>query len=218
MRRILLLLATGGALAASVLAAVECPACGGPSSPAVAGCAFYGALLIFTLVRDDGRLNRFALMAASGFHLGLIFSMASRGAACGLCVAAAGCAFLALGLALAREPRSLPLLPVVLPWTAAFGLMSAPPVPPMEFPEHTRIVAYTRPDCGYCEELKNRVLPEATRGIQVEVQYRDADQAGFVRRAPTLLISRGRKYRVVEGLPTVDRLRDEIAGIEGANP
>jgi hypothetical protein len=217
-RRILLLLAAGGALAASVAAALDCPACGGSPTLAVAGIAFYGALLPALLARESWPAVRFSLMAASGFHLGLICAMAARGSFCALCLATAACAFAATALTLARDLRALPVLPVVQPWTAAFGLLAVPPPPTGDLPSHTRIVAYTRPDCGYCDDLRHRVLPEATRGLQVEIQYRDASEAGFVRRAPTLLLSRGSKYRVVEGLPTVDRLRDELEGIGGTGP
>jgi hypothetical protein len=214
-RRALLLLATGGAWTASVVAAVDCPSCAGPSDLAWAGVAGYAALLIASLVREEWPPVRWGFIAAAGFHLGLICAMASRGSACQLCLSTAACAFAATVLALARDRRTWPLLPVVTPWTAALGLLAAPPAPPVDFPDHTRIVAYTRADCAYCEELRARVLPEATRGLDVEVVYRDAAAADFVRRAPTLLLSRGRRSRVMEGLPTVDRLREELVGIGG---
>jgi hypothetical protein len=217
-RKTLLLLATGGALIASVAAAAECPACGGPPRLAVAGIAFYAAVLIGTLASSEAPALRFAYMAATGFHFGLIWTMASRGAPCGLCVATALCSMTATALSLGADRLRWSQLPAVAPWTAALGLLAAPPPPPMEFSPHTRIVAYTRPDCGYCDELRSRVLPEATRGIDVEVVYRDASSAGFVRRAPTLLLSRGTRQRVLEGLPTVARLRDELAHIGGTPP
>ena len=218
MRRILLLLATGGALATSVAASMECPSCGGPPALAIAGVILYAALLVASLLREEHVAVRAAFAAASGFHLGLIGIMASRGTACPLCLTAAACAFAATVLALGRDRRSWPLVPVVMPWTAAVGLLSAPSLPAIDFPEHTRIVAYTRGDCTYCDELRRRVLPEATQGLDVEVVFRDATAAAFVRRAPTLLVSRGRRYRVMEGLPTVDRLREEIALIGGNRP
>jgi len=217
-RRPLLLLATGGALAASVAAAVDCPSCGGPPTLAIAGAGLYAVLLIAALVREEHVAVRFTFMAVSGFHLGLVCAMASRGGACPPCLATAACAFAATALALARDRRSWPSLPVVLPWTAALGLLAAPPAPLDDFPPHTRIVAYTRVDCSYCDDLRDRVLPEATRGLDVEVVYREAAAAEFVRRAPTLLLSRGRRYRVMEGLPTVDRLREELAQIGGSRP
>ncbi|HKS16605.1 MAG TPA: hypothetical protein VJU16_04780 [Planctomycetota bacterium] len=218
MRRSLLLLATGGALAASMAAAMECPTCGGLPSLAPLGVVFYAGLLIAALLREEVAAVRIAYVAASGFHLGLIAAMASRGTACPLCLTTAACAIAATLLALGRDRASWPLAPVVMPWTAAVGLLSAPPQPPVDFPAHTRIVAYTRNDCAYCDELRHRVLPEATRGLDVEVVYRDATAADFVRRAPTLLLSRGRRYRVMEGLPSVDRLREEIAVIGGNRP
>lgn len=217
MRRALLLLATGGALAASTAAAIGCPSCDGPSGLALGGVVLYGALLIGALAFEDFPLVRLVFMGASGLHLGLVCAMASRGSICALCLATAACAFAATSLALARDRRSLQMLPVILPWTAALGLLAAPPAPPADFPDHLRIVAYTRADCGYCDELRDRVMPEATRGFDVEVVYRDASTADFVRRAPTLLLSRGQQYRVVEGLPTVDRLRDEIADLGGTS-
>ena len=218
MRRALLLLAIGGALSTSAAAAVECPACTGPSDLAVAGAVLYGALLVGALFREDFVAVRWALMGAAGFHLGLVCAMASRGSTCPLCLATAACAFAATALVLVRDRASRPLLPVIAPWTAAFGLLAAPPAPPTDFPDHTRIVAYTRGDCPYCDELRDRILPEATRGLDVEVVYREAASVDFVRRAPTLLLSRGRRSRVVEGLPTVARLREEIADIGGGAP
>lgn len=218
MRKTLLLLATGGALVASVAAAAECPACGGPPRLAVAGIAFYAALLVAALVRPEHPLLRFAFMSAAGFHLGLAWTMASRGAPCALCLATALCSMAATALCLGRDRVRWSQLPAVAPWTAAIGLLAAPPAPPMEFPPHTRIVAYTRPDCEYCDELRNRVIPEATRGLEVEIVYRDAASADFVRRAPTLLLSRGTRHRVMEGLPTVDRLREELVVIGGISP
>lgn len=215
MRRALLLIATGGALASSAAAAAHCPSCGGPPTLAIAGGAFYLVLLVAVLLREEWGAVRFAFMSASGFHLGLICAMASRGAACPLCLATAAFAVAATALSLAGHRPTWPLLPVVLPWTAALGLLAAPPAPPASFPAHTRIVAYTRSDCPYCDELRDRILPEATRGIDVEVVYRDAADAGFVRRAPTLLISRGSRYRLMEGLPTVDGLRGEITRLGG---
>jgi len=217
MIRALLLLATGGALAACVAAAVGCTACGGPSNLEAIGIVAYAGLLLGVLFREDHPLVRFAFMSVSGIHVGLLWAMVSRGAFCGLCSTVAAFAFAATSLALARHPRSWPSLPVLLPWTAAVGMLAAPP-PPVELSAHTRIVAYTRPDCPYCDELRNHVLPEATRGLEVEVVYRDAMDANFVRRAPTLLLTRGRRFRVVEGLPTIDRLRGEITVLGGNGP
>ncbi|HZN61523.1 MAG TPA: hypothetical protein VFC90_03870 [Planctomycetota bacterium] len=218
MRRALLLLATGGALAASVAAATECFSCGGPPVLALAGVVAYAGLLIAALLREDHGAVRMAYVGVSGFHLGLICALASRGTACSLCLATAAFAFAATVFALARDRGSWPLVPVVMPWTAALGLLVAPPPPTADFPAHTRIVAYTREDCGYCDELRHRVLPEATRGLDVEIEYRDAAAAAFVRRAPTLLLSRGPRYRLMEGLPTVDRLREELVVIGGGRP
>jgi len=218
MRKKLLLVALGGALACSVAGVAGCRSCGTPPPLAVAGIAFYAASLIVALARPDAASLRFALMAASGFHLGLIAAMASRGFACGSCLGAASCAFMALALVLGRDMSRWNWLPPILPWTAAAGLLMAPPSPPVDSPPHTRIVAYTRPDCPYCDELRDRVLPEATRGLAVEVVFRDAAGADFVTRTPTLLISRGANFRVVEGLPAPERLREEIARVEGGRP
>ena len=218
MKKPLVLLALGAALAASVGAVVECSSCGSGARLAWVGIAWYAALLAGTLFQGAGALVRWMCAIASGFHLGLICALASRGSFCPLCLTAAGGAFVATALTFVPHRPSWPLLPVILPWSAAFGLLAVPPVPRIEAPAHTRIVAYTRADCAYCDELRDRVLPEAIRGMDVEVQYRDAASAEFVRRAPTLLLTRGSRSRVLEGLPTVDRLRDELATLDGGAP
>jgi hypothetical protein len=174
--------------------------------------------LAAALVRPEAAALRFGLIAASGFHLGLIAAMAARGSACGVCLGSASCALLATALALGREPSRWNWVPPLLPWTAAAGLLLAPPVPPVEASLHTRIVAYTRSDCPYCDDLRDHVLPEATRGLDVEVVFRDAAGVDFVNRTPTLLITRGSNYRVLEGLPAPDRLREEIAAVERGRP
>lgn len=218
MKKPLLLLAIGAALAASVAAVTECLSCGSALRLAWIGVAWYACLLVAAICQGAGDLVRWMCAIAAGFHLGLVCASLSRGSVCPLCLIAALGAFVATAASFAPHRPSWSLLPVILPWAAAFGLLAVPPLPRVEAPAHTRIVAYTRADCAYCDELRDRVLPEAVRGLEVEVQYRDAGSADFVRRAPTLLLTRGARSRVLEGLPTVDRLRDELSALGGTAP
>jgi len=154
-------------------------------------------------------------MSASGFHLGLICAMASRGAACPLCITTARVPpFAATALGAGSRPPVVAGASRRLAWPRPLELLAAPPAPPVEFAPHTRIVAYTRADCPYCDDLRDRVLPEATRGLDVEIVYRDAATADFVRRAPTLLLSSRTagtgSWRVSDGRPTPRR--DRVIG------
>jgi len=218
MSRIPLLVALVGALCFSVAGAAGCRSCGSIPPLAVGGIVFYAATLVIASWRPRAKILLFSLIGAGGFHLGLVSSMISRGTTCETCLGAALFAFAALAATLGRDPSRWTWVPPILPWTAAAGLLAAPPLPTVEPLGHTRIVAYTRPDCPYCDELRDRVLPEATRGLDVEVVFRDASSADFVTRTPTLLISRGSNRKVMEGLPAPDRLRKEIAAVEGRRP
>jgi hypothetical protein len=77
------------------------------------------------------------------------------------------------------------------------------------------IVVFTQEDCAYCDELRDRVMPEIERefGRRVRIDYRPASDLPAVRKTPTLILTPGRtgiQGRVIEGLPTVERLRGAI--------
>ena len=62
-------------------------------------------------------------------------------------------------------------------------------------------------------------MPEIERefGERVRIDYRPAADLPAVRRVPTLILTpgrAGREGRVIEGLPTVERLRGAIRDLE----
>jgi len=79
-------------------------------------------------------------------------------------------------------------------------------------------VVYSRSDCAYCDDLRDRVLPEAVRGIAAEIAWRPAAEAEFVTRTPTLVVSRGSDFQVFEGLPPPEALRAGLLAVNGGHP
>ncbi|MBI4566485.1 MAG: hypothetical protein HY716_17540 [Planctomycetes bacterium] len=220
MRRMILLAAVSGAFAFSAMATFGCAACGERSTLAAAGTAAYAVLLAATLWQGNHPLVRVALLASSGFHLGLVSVMAGRGAVCGLCIACAACCFTATAVALWGDRARWGLVPAVMPWTAGLALaLPQPEFPPLEPSERLRITVYEQADCPYCDLLKHRVMPEAMRGLSaVEVAYTPADGVAFVSRTPTLVITRGSARRILEGLPSPAELRAEVLALQGGMP
>jgi protein-disulfide isomerase len=81
------------------------------------------------------------------------------------------------------------------------------------------VEVFTEPDCPYCDELRSRVMPEIEKefGTRVRINYRPATDLPAVRRTPTLILTPGRlgaQGRVIEGLPTLERLRGAIRDLE----
>lgn len=220
MRRILVLAGIAGALAFSAAAAgLACAACGGPPPLAVAGVLGYGTLLALGSWRGDHPIVRVGLLGAGGFHLGLLATMAMRGSFCTACVGAAVCCGAAVVACLGGDRARWTLAPAILPWTAALAFaMPQPPAPQPDGSDRTRILVYENADCPYCELLRSRVLPEAVRGLDVDVAYRLAEDADFVTRTPTIVLSRGQTVRVLEGVPSPEELRAEVVSLGGAKP
>ena len=192
---ILLALATALATAAAVGA---CAACSNPRF-GLLGAGFYATMLVAAAIRGPTRPIAVALFGALGFHAGLL----ATGLACPLCWACAACSA-AIALLLVRDHA--PAL-VAAPWAAAVALaLARPPAPP---PPRT-VVVYEQPGCPHCDDLKTRVMPEATRDLDVDVRYRPAPL--WVRATPTVVIG----TRVLEGVPPPDLLRRAI--VEGLAP
>jgi len=202
-----------------------CAACrAGGLTPGVAGLVFYGGLLGFALVRGSSRWVTAGILAAFGVHVALAVQMLFTGIVCGLCVAATVGSLALVALSMTREPAELGRLGFVAPWSAlvvavGFGATHPPAPVPASPPSSVSVVVFTQPDCPYCEELRSRVMPEIERefGARVRIDYRPAADLPAVRRVPTLILTpamTGREGRVIEGLPTVERLRGAIRDLE----
>jgi hypothetical protein len=214
---------SGAAIALELTRA--CVACGsGSLVPGVAGLAFYGVLLLLALWRGPSRWITGSVLFAFGVHIALAVQMWLTGIVCEICVAAAVGSMALVSLALARDPGELGRLGFLAPWSAlvvAVGVgsfrSSAPPAPIAS--DSVSVVVFTQPDCPYCEELRSRVMPEIERefGSRIRIDYRPAADLPAVRRVPTLILTpgrTGREGRVIEGLPSVERLRGAIRDLE----
>ncbi len=217
MRRLALLAGLAAALAFSALKLAGCASCAASPGPAAAGALLYAALLALAAWRGASGPVLLGLAAAVGVHAGLLATMLARGPACGPCAGAAASAVVAWAAAAGTDGPRWSLLPAIAPWTAAAALALPAPVPEAPALAELRVVVYTAPDCPYCDELRDRVLPEAVREIPVKVDWRPADSAAFVSRTPTLVISRGASVKVLEGLPPAAALRAELLAMQGGS-
>ena len=82
-----------------------------------------------------------------------------------------------------------------------------------------RITIFSQEDCPYCDDLRDRVMPEVEKefGPRVQVVWRPAAELPAIRRTPTLVVAPGRNgrgARVIEGLPRIDVLREAIREAE----
>lgn len=203
----------------------SCAACGtGTLVPGIAGGAFYGALLLLALRRGPSRWITGAILMAFGVHIALAVQMWLTGILCGICVAATVGSLALVFLALARDPAELGRLGFIAPWSAlvvavGFGTARSPAAVVSTVSDSVSVVVFTQPDCPYCEELRSRVMPEIERefGSRIRIDYRPAADLPAVRRVPTLILTpgrTGREGRVIEGLPSVERLRGAIRDLE----
>jgi hypothetical protein len=199
----------------------DCRACSrGPGTPAILGILFYSALLAGVLLRGFSPEVLLGVFFGAGVHAALVLQMLLRGPLCGLCLAAAVVSAAMVGVSFALDQVRIGRLAVVAPAAAMLattGWTATVPVPMQAAEERrVRIAIFTQPDCPYCEELQQSVLPaiEKEFGRRVEAEVRSADDLPSVRRTPTLILQRGRTTRVIEGLPTVERLRGVIRDLE----
>lgn len=229
--RTLVLLLAAQALLAGAAATLEwtgsCGACrAGGMSLGLVGLAFYGALFIAALSTGPTPILYGAVLFGFGIHAVLVTQMLSAGAPCAICLAAAGISLLLAATTIACDRSNLARLAFVLPWAALAvlgwgntGRIAAVAAASVTDTAAVRVVVFTQPDCPYCDELRDRVMPRAERefGSRIEVVYRPAGDLPAVRRTPTIVVSSGRRdreARVIEGLPPYEKLRDAIAGVE----
>jgi hypothetical protein len=224
------LLAAQTALCGAI-AAVElfggCPGCRPGISLAPAGFLFYLALLVQALRRGVGPFPLGGAHFALGVHLLLSAERLRSGLPCAPCLAAAA---LSGALALSAwicDPRAGGRALLLLPGAALVAaLWSGLPRAGAESPAAparsavVRLTVFTQADCGWCDRLRDEVLPEIARdfGSRLDVVWRPASDLPAIRRTPTIVITRGageRPARVLEGLPTAEVLREAVRAVEG---
>ncbi len=193
--------------------------------PAFWGVAYYGALFARACAAGISREVHWGILIGAGVH-GVLLSRMSGGAPlCGLCLTAAalsaGMVVLSLAMDRASVGRLIALAPAAILAIVAGRALSVTAAPAPADLGQLRISIFTQPDCPYCDDLQTRVMPEIVRefGARVATEYRSADDLPAVRRTPTIILQSARAGvtpRIIEGLPTVDRLRGVIRDLEAA--
>lgn len=227
------LLAVQAALAAAAAAlewTYSCGACrAGGLSLGLVGFAFYTGLFLAAVFAGPTPLLFAGLFLGLGVHAMLVAQLLAAGMRCWICFGAAGLSLLLAGLAVAHDRVNLARIALALPWSVllVLGWNGAPrptaaAAATVSDTAAVRVVVFTQPDCPFCDQLRERVMPEVERefGPRVQVVYRPAGDLPAVRRTPTIVVSPGRRdqpARVFEGLPTVDMLRSAVRAVEG-NP
>jgi hypothetical protein len=227
-KALLLLLAAQAILSVAALIVDltrSCAAClSWGAVPGIAGSIGYAGLLVLALVRGPSRLVFSGILLAFGVHAALTLQMVVTGIFCSLCLAATVGSLLLVALSVTVDPRNVGRLGVAVPWAvlltagAASALRPLTPVSEAS-PVSVSIVVFTQEDCAYCDELRDRVIPEIEKefGPRVRIDYRPASDLPAVRKTPTLILTPKRvgiQGRVIEGLPTVERLRGAIHDLE----
>lgn len=228
----------------AVLAGSGCGSCEGARSLvggktlAIMGAAYYAVLLTSALVLGPCLPVFAGIQIAAGIHGSLLALLVHRGIFCAHCVTAAAAAIAALGLSIRLEPqngvRTAYLLPgaafMLQAWLLYAGELSLPggasrlpesllaesrEAPPSS-DAPVRLVAFTRPDCGYCVDLEKYILPKLERefGKRLAVELRSAKDLPSLP-TPTILLSGpgGRKH--FPGLPPEAELRAAVAHVMG---
>lgn len=198
----------------------SCGACrAGGFSLGLVGFAYYSGLFLAAAYSGPAPLLSAGVFFGLGVHLMLVAQLLAAGLLCGLCFAATGVSVAMSALAVAHDRRNVSRMAFALPWSVllVLGWNGAPraAAEPAPTADVVRLTVFTQPDCGYCEELRHRVIPELQRefGPRIEVVYRPAADLPALRRTPTIILAparRDRQARVIEGLPTVEALRGAV--------
>lgn len=238
-----LAIALAGSLWAA-LGASGCGSCeaardfvGGKALAAI-GVAYYAILLAAALLAGPCLFVFAGIQIAAGVHGALLAVLFQTGNLCLPCIATGVAAVAALGLSIALEPASAYRASLLMPG-AAFALQSwillsgglaaasgardrareavrselaSPPEPAGK----ARLVAYVRPDCGYCQELETNVLPAIEQEFQgrLAVERRSAENFPGMP-TPTLILSGAEGRRMFPGLPPVEDLRRALREVLG---
>src|SRR5262249_15717442 len=120
------------------------------------------------------------------------------------------------GSNVSRMALLLPFAALIAARTGA--LPSAGPAVPLA-PDRISVQVFTQPDCPFCDEVRRSVMPEIVKefGSRVIIAHRSADELPSIRRTPTLILRSSRSgsmTRIIEGLPTLERLRGMIRDLE----
>ncbi len=205
---------------------LDCRACDRGFSIAAVGAAGYLALTAIALWRGPNRLVFAGTFFAFGVHALLVLRMAQT-AWCWVCAAAAVNALGLAVLAVAIDRTNLKVAGWSLPWSAVILIALPGAAEPVsrrvraEGPvDGVRVVILERDHCPYCVELRERLVPRLREefGARVTVSFRSADDFPGVTKTPTVIISRPRDARVIEGLPPYERLRAAVAEALEATP
>jgi hypothetical protein len=211
----------------------------GGKALAFLGVAGYAILLSAALAGKPWRLLFAGLQIACGVHGALFALLIQKGLFCPPCLAAGAAAFLALAFSFRIDPARFAETAYLLPaaalllggWTISAGVhdpdaasrKAAAQSAAEE--EASRIeaasgrallVAFTRPDCGYCVDLERHVLPslEAEFGDALAVRLRSARHLPALP-TPTILLSGPGGRRHFPGLPSPQELRAAILQVLG---
>ena len=216
------------AAAATLEWTYACGACrAGGISLGLVGFAFYTGLFLSALFAGATRFLFAALLIGFGVHVLLSVQLLAAGLPCWICLGAAGVSVLLAVLSVACDRANLVRMALVLPWSVLLVLAWSGLPRPAGTASATvtdtaavRLVVFEQPDCPYCDDLRDRVLPPIERefGPRLQVSFRSAKELPAVRRTPTLVISPGRRdqpTRIIEGLPTAESLRAALVEIGG---
>jgi hypothetical protein len=223
--RVLTVLLGAQAGISAVAAALDwtwsCGACrAGGFSLGPVGFAFYAGLFVAALAAGPNRLLFSAVLFAFGIHVMLTAQLLWLGLHCWVCFAAAANATAMAALAVACDRANLGRLAAALPWAVLLvvGWAAIPRSEPA--PAAVRVTAFTQPDCPYCDDWRDRMLPELRRefGPRLQAAERPAAEMPALRRTPTLVIAPARRdarTQVIEGLPDYATIRGAVLRAEG---
>lgn len=212
------------ATAAALEWGYSCGACrAGGFSLGLVGFAFYAGLFLAAAFSGPAPLLSAGIIFGFGVHVMLVAQLLLAGLRCWICF---GAALVSLALVVAiilHDRANLARMAFVLPWSVLLVLgwngapraASAAPTAPGA----VRVTVFTQSECGYCDDLRRKVMPDIERefGPRIEVVYRPAADLPAIRKTPTLILSpavRDRQGRVIEGLPSPDSLREAILSLE----
>jgi len=210
----------------------------GGKTLAITGAAYY-ALLLVTALAFGPCLPVFAgVQIAAGIHGSLLALLVHRGIFCAPCITASVAAVAALGVSIRLEPQNIVRTTYFLPgaafmlqaWLLYAGELSLPPgisrmpesvlaeaneTPPSS-EARGRLVAFTRPDCGYCVDLEKYILPKLERefGNRLAIELRSAKDLPNLP-TPTIVLSGPGGRRYFPGLPPEAELRAAVAHVIG---